>query len=515
VNVTAGDLDNDLKKDVVLICGISRMFYLYRNISGYNLCRFRFEWKDNIQKNPSGITVSDLDGDGKRDLIFTGNYEASIFIFQNFSISGRFIFEPQILVPPFGRISDCAVLDMNGDGKDEVVTLNKDVNTFSVFENVSENHIRLGRRFDFSTGNAPAGMTLGDLNGDGRPEIIIANENSRTISLYRNSISSGVLTQSSFTHETDIPIDFTSGIVSLSDLDFDGKPELLASDPKHHSLMVLKNEVQPDSAWFWIWLSVAGIGALGAVILGIRYTELKRFRRHISALEEHQRLQEEFSKKMIESQENERSRIAQELHDGLGQELLIIKNTALLTIMQSESPEKMKEQLENISATASRVIKIARDISYNLRPAELDRLGLSETLRSIIMELRKSSPVRISGEVDMIDGLVTKENEINIVRIIQESMSNAIKHSQAEELRVSVNNGENSIVINVTDNGKGMPAHPNDGSGNPRGLGLAGIDERVRILKGTLEIISEPGKGTSVNIRIPTHLSRTSGSQSS
>ncbi|MBP6672701.1 MAG: VCBS repeat-containing protein [Bacteroidetes bacterium] len=515
VIVSAGDLDNDLKKDVVLICGISRMFYLYRNISGYNQCRFRFEGKDNVQKNPSKVVISDLDGDGKNDLIVTGDFENSINIFQNFSLSGRFILEPQIIVPPAGRISDCAVFDVNGDGKDEVITLNKDVNTFTVYENISEKHIRLGRRFDFSTGNAPAGMTLGDLNGDGRPEIIITNENSRTVSLYRNSISSGALTQSSFTHETDIPIDIAPGIVSLSDLDFDGKPEILAADAKHRIIAVLKNDVQPDSAWFWIWLSLAGIGALGAVILGIRYTELKRIRRQISELEEQQRLQEEFAKKMIESQENERSRIAQELHDGLGQELLIIKNTALLSIMQSESMEKMKEQLHDISAAASKVIKIARDISYNLRPAELDRLGLSETLRSIVVELRKSSTVKVSGEVDMIDGLVPKESEINIVRIIQESTSNAIKHSQADELRISVNIEENSIVIRVIDNGMGMPLRPNDASGNPRGLGLAGIDERVRILKGALQINSEPGKGTSVTVRIPTNTSLPSGQQSS
>ncbi len=257
----------------------------------------------------------------------------------------------------------------------------------------------------------------------------------------------------------------------------------------------------------------------GSVVLVLGVAALI-YRRKVAALEKEKLRQQELSRTLIERQEEERRRIAREMHDSLGQDLLFIKNLALLTLNDSQGKETAREHAARISETASKALKSVRTISHDLRPPELDRLGLSETLRSILLNVRESTPMTVLGEIDDIDGTIPPEVEINIVRILQEGLANVIKHAGASECRVVVEKNPRAITIVIRDNGKGFQANAVIESEAPRvtsppvnapvvpyrsiGIGLTGMMERVRMLGGTMNVNSTPGNGTTITIEIPT-----------
>lgn len=222
--------------------------------------------------------------------------------------------------------------------------------------------------------------------------------------------------------------------------------------------------------------------------------------RRVTALQKEQQRQQEVSHMLIESQESERKRIAQEMHDSLGQELLVIKNRALMGLKSVMEGTKEQRQLQQISEGATNVLKLVRSLSHNLRPPELDRLGLTETIRSMLTNVREVSGKVLQAEVDEIDGLIPKENEINVIRILQEALSNIQKHSDAIEVTVLIKTEERTIKIEIIDNGIGFSSES-----VRHGIGLAGISERVRILGGSLSIRSNPGEGTALSIVLPSH----------
>ncbi|NUN69645.1 MAG: hypothetical protein HUU02_08040 [Bacteroidetes bacterium] len=157
-----------------------------------------------------------------------------------------------------------------------------------------------------------------------------------------------------------------------------------------------------------------------------------------------------------------------------------------------------KRQLEQISEGATNILKQVRSMSHMLRPPELDRLGLTETIRSLLTSVREAYGMALNAEVDEIDGLVEPRNEINIIRILQESLSNIQKHSGATEIDVRVAVTGDRLSLTIRDNGKGYAQ-----DSVHHGIGLAGITERVRILDGSLSIATGEGNGTSVTVTIP------------
>ncbi len=148
--------------------------------------------------------------------------------------------------------------------------------------------------------------------------------------------------------------------------------------------------------------------------------------------------QQDFSRQLIASQERERKRIAGELHDSLGQQLLIIKNWATLALSGLDGRHSLKEPLDEISNTASHAVEEMRGIAYNLRPYQLEKLGLTAAIRGLVNRVAASSHIQFRAEIDEVNGLFPQEVEISIYRIVQEALNNTIKHSQATEGRVLV-----------------------------------------------------------------------------
>ncbi|HEX8249424.1 MAG TPA: two-component regulator propeller domain-containing protein [Pyrinomonadaceae bacterium] len=244
--------------------------------------------------------------------------------------------------------------------------------------------------------------------------------------------------------------------------------------------------------WFFALIAAAAILLIFAA-----------FRWRVRQLERRQIMQQEFSRKLLASQEQERQRIAAELHDSIGQSLLIIKNRAFLALSDLEEPENVKEQLEELSDSAANAIEECREISYNLRPFQIERFGLTKTLEAIFKRISEvSDTVVATTDVDSIDNLFAPEAETNIYRVVQESVNNIIKHSAATRAALAIKKRSDKVEISIRDNGRGFDAYSVNINENERGgFGLMGIAERVRMLGGSCEISSQPG--TNIEISLP------------
>jgi len=214
-------------------------------------------------------------------------------------------------------------------------------------------------------------------------------------------------------------------------------------------------------------------------------------------------LGEASSRRLIAAQEEERKRLARELHDGVGQTLLVIKNRAFLASQAPNLPTAVAEQLNEISTIAMRAIEEVREISYTLRPFQLDWMGLSKALLALINKVSLAGGFRVVADIDPIDGLFLPEAEINLYRIAQEGLTNIVKHARAAVVEVRIKKLDPQLTLSIKDDGCGFDVSRLPENTLSGGLGLLGISERARILGGQLAIHSQPGHSTQLNITIP------------
>jgi signal transduction histidine kinase/ligand-binding sensor domain-containing protein len=252
--------------------------------------------------------------------------------------------------------------------------------------------------------------------------------------------------------------------------------------------------VEPRVYQTW-WFRASTVIALIVTVGGAVRHRIAQIRRAQSA-------QQAFSRQLIELQERERQRIAAELHDSLGQSLLVVKNRALLGAM-SQPGQPALDHFQEISAAAAQTLDEVRAISYDLRPHHLEQLGLTTTIGAMIEKIEKSTTIKITRELDDIDGMFRPSDEITIYRIIQESLNNVLKHSHATEAHVTVQSYEEAVEIVVRDNGQGFGRRDSrEDAARPGGFGLKGIAERVQMLGARHSIESAPGQGTTIRVRI-------------
>jgi len=213
-------------------------------------------------------------------------------------------------------------------------------------------------------------------------------------------------------------------------------------------------------------------------------------------------IQQRFSKLLIDSQENERKRIASELHDSIGQDLIIIKNRAMFGL---DAPtNKIKdEQIKEIIDISSQTIKEVREIAYNLRPYQLGKLGLTAAAESIIKKAAAATNIKFALNIKNVDDTLTEDNEIHFFRIIQECLNNAIKHSNAREIKIKIDKNDNRLIFEYSDDGIGFNKELLTLEKEKTGMGLFDISERVKILDGSLNIDTYPGRGVTILIQFP------------
>jgi signal transduction histidine kinase/ligand-binding sensor domain-containing protein len=244
-----------------------------------------------------------------------------------------------------------------------------------------------------------------------------------------------------------------------------------------------------QTTWFYTLVGLLIIGA-GGLVYYVRVEQLKKQNAR----------QKRFTEQLIESEENERKRIASELHDSLGQQILVIKNRAELAKKFVEKPAELDEQLDEIMQSAVISIADIRTISHGLRPIHLEKFGLTEAVENLCSQVQDSSSIEWSYHMDDIDEVIPAEKEINFYRVIQEGINNIFKHAQATEASVIIRRVDPGLKAMIWDNGIGFDALDKLNKG---GLGLSGMNERVESLGGTINVSSSGKEGTRITIIIP------------
>lgn len=253
---------------------------------------------------------------------------------------------------------------------------------------------------------------------------------------------------------------------------------------------------------WWTWKTTAALSGallitLFVVLLWVYYLRRRLERQHKAQLA--------FSHYALGKLEEERRRIAANLHDSLGHMLLVIKNNAALAAGPASQSQGVQGRLSQISETTSQAIEEVRRIAHGLHPPQLQRLGLSEAIRALVDQAAENRSILFASRVENIDGLLGEESEIQVYRIVQEAITNVVKHSGATEATVVIKKRPGSLSLSIRDNGRGFDPNKPPPQSRHLGFGLTGIAERARILKGTMLIDSHPGAGTSLTVEVPSN----------
>jgi signal transduction histidine kinase len=249
--------------------------------------------------------------------------------------------------------------------------------------------------------------------------------------------------------------------------------------------------------------SALGLGLGAAVLLAagcslyILRIERQNTRRYQEVLKARGAL-ERLSAKLVNAQETERRTISRELHDQVGQTLnaVLVETANLAKRIQPEDAVSLR-YLDNIRKLADSSVNSIRDIALLLRPSMLDDLGLIPALEWQAREVSRRSGIKVTVNAGNVPDSLPDEMSTCIFRVVQEALHNISRHAGAKCATVTVRQEDGSLSLSVADDGSGFDAQ------NTRGLGLLGMEERVRQLGGQFEIRSVRGKGTELLVKLP------------
>ncbi|PIW39857.1 MAG: hypothetical protein COW22_04850, partial [Chloroflexi bacterium CG15_BIG_FIL_POST_REV_8_21_14_020_46_15] len=211
-----------------------------------------------------------------------------------------------------------------------------------------------------------------------------------------------------------------------------------------------------------------------------------------------------YSQQVTRAQEEERKRIARELHDETIQGLVVLsRQLDALASGSKEISEDNRLHLEELWQQTNNIIQGVRRLSQDLRPAALGRLGLLPTLEWLASDVAEYSGIGIKVNILGSERRLTEEVELVLFRIAQEALRNVWRHAQATKADITVQFDKDKARITITDNGKGfsLPQAIGDQAKDGK-LGLAGMQERARLIGGTLTVQSQPGEGTSITVEL-------------
>jgi two-component system sensor histidine kinase UhpB len=206
-----------------------------------------------------------------------------------------------------------------------------------------------------------------------------------------------------------------------------------------------------------------------------------------------------------EAQESERRRVARELHDGVIQILSAVKFRlqAIEEKLAEQNPSAWRETLKT-KAALEKAIQEVRRISRNLRPSELDDLGLAPAVRSLCSEFGERTGVAVDLSITRLPPVVPNDLELNLYRIIQEALGNIEKHSRATRVSLRLTREAAQLRAAIRDNGRGFDPHaPHARNAKPHGMGLVDMRERAALLGGHCQLHSRPGHGTEILVEMP------------
>lgn len=263
-----------------------------------------------------------------------------------------------------------------------------------------------------------------------------------------------------------------------------------------------------------IWLDLSMVPVtikkdeLELLIVCFNITERKKAQREVERLNlenttEKINQQKIISSKIVKNQENEQNRIAKEIHDGIGQMLTGLKFS--LESIDLEDREKSEQKIEYLKKLSLDIIKGVRTATFNLMPPELSDHGIVSSLAKLTQELSKltGKEILFYNKTDFdqrLDSLI----EINIYRLTQEAINNAIKYAESSHIIVQLSHSETLLSVIIDDNGKGFDINSVDKKRNSEsGMGLLFMKERIQYINGRVFINSIPGEGTRITFNIP------------
>jgi signal transduction histidine kinase len=268
------------------------------------------------------------------------------------------------------------------------------------------------------------------------------------------------------------------------------------------SRLPVGSTVRFQEASFWadykwhVFAAAAVCGFQGLLIARMIVQRNRRTRAERISREELQ----ELNRRLLMAQENERKRIARELHDDIGQTLALLSVEMDLLHQESDkSKGQLGPRLDAMSARVKQLSTAIHELSHQLHPIKLEQLGLITALSSVCSELSRIHAVPITFSHNGLPA-ISPEIALCVYRITQEALSNAIRHSGAKSINVIVKSAGTGLSVEIIDDGRGFDP---SAVANKEGLGLVSIRERIRAADGSLDIDTKPGQGTRMKIVLP------------
>jgi signal transduction histidine kinase len=256
-----------------------------------------------------------------------------------------------------------------------------------------------------------------------------------------------------------------------------------------------------ESRLVWLVSLALVAGVLMSLICGWYILRLERQARlRYQALARSRLELEGLSARLVEAQEEERRSISRELHDEVGQSLgALLVEVGQLGKLVAPDDHVTQAQIMHIKTVAESAVKSIRDIALLLRPPMLDDLGLVPALEWQAREISRRSDMEVDVHSENVSESLGDETKVTVYRLVQEALSNAATHASAKNARVAIAQGSDRIKVEIIDDGHGFDPE------RQRGMGILGMEERVRRLGGTLTIDSASGRGTTVKAELPIH----------
>lgn len=215
--------------------------------------------------------------------------------------------------------------------------------------------------------------------------------------------------------------------------------------------------------------------------------------------------------RVIKAQEDERYRISRELHDGPAQDMAnLIFSASIVEKLMDRDMDKAKEEIKNLRQEIKDCLKEVRQVIFDMRPMELDDIGLAAAIEQLAQKMKVRGLLDASFSVDGRAFNIPKHVSIAIFRIVQEALNNVAHHAGTDKARIRMLYGPSALSILIEDSGKGFDMdapkeeEDDDPMVEPRGhFGLLGMGERARIIGAEFQVMSAPGKGTRVHLRVP------------
>ncbi|MCA6402768.1 MAG: VCBS repeat-containing protein, partial [Cytophagales bacterium] len=249
LSVSIGDLDGDGKADLAVANKGSNTVSVFRNTGSAGTISYAAKVDFAADEGSYSVSIGDLDGDGKADLAVANYNSNTVSVFRNTGSAGTISYAAKVDFATGTNPASVSIGDLDGDGKADLAVANQISNTVSVFRNTgSAGTISYAAKVDFTTGSAPISVSIGDLDGDGKADLAVANYNSNTVSVFRNTGSAGTISYAA-------KVDFATGSgpysVSIGDLDGDGKADLAVANASSNTVSVIRNNpVFPQTITF-------------------------------------------------------------------------------------------------------------------------------------------------------------------------------------------------------------------------------------------------------------------------